>query len=75
MKNNQKNQKLRIGKLKSAQDVAKYMARCIRRAERGEGDTNECYKLVMMASMMLKAFEAGGIEQRVRALEERNGVK
>lgn len=73
MKNNQRIKRLRIGKLKSAQDVAKYMARCIRRAERGEGDTNECYKLVMMASMMLKSFEAGDIEARISRLEERSG--
>ena len=66
----------RIGRLKSAQDVAKYMARCIRRSEKGEGDVvNRYYKLVMMASMMLKAFEAGDLERRIEALEERSGVR
>jgi hypothetical protein len=76
LKNNQRIQKLRIGRLKNAQDVAKYMARCIRRSEKGEGDAvNKYYKQVMMASMMLKAFEAGDIEQRIKALEERSGLR
>jgi hypothetical protein len=29
----------------------------------------------MMASMMLKAFEAGDLEQRINALEERSGLR
>jgi hypothetical protein len=76
MKSHQKVTRLRIGKLKTAQDVAKYMARCIRRSEKGEGDAvNRYYKLVMMASMMLKAFEAGDLVQRIEALEQRSGVR
>jgi hypothetical protein len=76
MKSTQKTQRQRIGRLKTAQDVAKYMARCIRRGEKGEGDeVNRYYKLTMMASMMLRAFEAGDIERRVTALEERSGVR
>ena len=59
-------------RLKRPQDVAKYMARCIRRVERGgEGaDANLNYKCVMMASMMLKAFEAGEMEERLAKLEK-----
>jgi hypothetical protein len=76
MKNTPKTQRQRIGRLKTAQDVAKYMARCIRRGEKGEGDAvNRYYKLTMMASMMLKAFEAGDMEQRIKTLEERSGMR
>lgn len=60
----------RVGRLKSSDDVAKYIARCIKRAERGEGEENRRYKLVMMASMLLKAIEAADIEKRVTRLED-----
>lgn len=60
----------RIGCLKTAQDVARYMARCIRRAERGEGEENRHYKLVMMATMLLKAVEASDLEERISKLEQ-----
>ena len=54
---------------KSASDVAKYIARCIKRTERGEGDGNTNYKLVMMASMLLKAIEGAELEKRIEKLE------
>lgn len=59
-------------RLKRPQDVAKYMARCIRRVEADGpgGDPNRAYKLVMMASMMLKAFEAGQMDERIARLEK-----
>ncbi len=60
--------KKRIGKLKSAHDVAKYIARCIRQTE-GGGDENRQYKLVTMASMLLKAIEVSYLEDRISALE------
>lgn len=61
----------RVGKLKSAQDISRYIARVIRRVERGgEGaDPNLNYKLVMMASLLLKAIESGALEKRVARLE------
>jgi hypothetical protein len=59
----------RIGRLKSPSDVAKYIARCIRMTEKGEGDVNTSYKLVMMASMMLKAFETSEFDDRLTRLE------
>lgn len=62
--------KRRIGKLKSAQDVAKYIARCIRQTE-GGGDENRNYKLVMMAGILLKALEVSSLERRIDSLEER----
>lgn len=61
--------KKRIGKLKTAKDVAKYIARCIRKTEQG-GEDNRNYKLVMMASMLLKAIEISSLEDRIEKLEK-----
>jgi predicted GTPase len=61
--------KRRVGKLKTANDVAKYMASCIRRAEGGGSDSAN-YKLVMMASMLLKALEVSSLEERLEKLED-----
>jgi hypothetical protein len=60
----------RIGRLKSAQDVAKYIAKCIRRGEGGI-DQNFMYKQVMMASMLLRAIEISSLEQRIEKLEDK----
>ncbi len=60
----------RIGRLKTSKDVAIYIARCIKKAEKGEGDANGHYKRVMMASMLLKAIEASDMESRIEALEQ-----
>jgi hypothetical protein len=43
--------------------------------EGGEGEVNRFYKLVMMSSMMLKAFEVGDLEERIKALEDRSGLR
>ena len=56
-------------RLKTAKDVARYMARCIRRAEQG-GECGDSYKLVTMASMLLKADEVASLEGRIEALEK-----
>jgi hypothetical protein len=45
------------------------MARCIRRAEGGGSDSAN-YKLVMMASMLLKALEVSSLEERLEKLED-----
>jgi hypothetical protein len=64
----------RIGRLKTAQDVAKYVARCIKLAERqGEGAENKYYKQVMMASILLRAVEASSFEERISQLEKARG--
>jgi hypothetical protein len=60
----------RVGRLKTATDVAKFIARCIRKTE-GGGDENRKYKQVMMASMLLKAIELSDLEERVSSLERR----
>lgn len=63
----------RIGRLKTAQDVAKYIARLIKRTERGEGaaEENRNYKLTMMASILLKAIEVSTLEKRIEKLEQK----
>lgn len=62
-------QRKRIGPLKTGQDVVRYLARCIKRTERGEGGSNENYKLAMMASMLLKGIEISTLEDRISQLE------
>jgi hypothetical protein len=73
----EKNKRKRIGRLKTASDIARYMARCIRRVERGGegGDSNENYKLVMMASVLVKTLEVSSLERRIQKLEEVIGGK
>lgn len=65
----QKQTSKRIGRLKTSTDAAKFMARCIRGGVRGEGDMNTNYKLVMMASMLVKTLEVSSLEQRIEQLE------
>lgn len=63
--------------MKTASDVAQFMARCIRRAARGEGDGTTEYKLVMMASMLVKTLEVASLEKRIEQIEltlEQKGV-
>jgi hypothetical protein len=62
----------RIGPLRNAKDVARYMSRSIKRAERREGgdDPNIYYKLVTMASMLLKAIEVSTFEDRIARIEK-----
>lgn len=61
--------------LKTAQDVQKFQARCIRRAMTG-GDmpVNDSYKLCTMASMLLKSIEVASLEERIKRLEQRSGA-
>ena len=61
----------RIGKLQTAKDARRYIARCIRTAERENTSesVNTHYKLVMMASMLVKAIEMADLEERITKLE------
>jgi len=61
----------RVGRLKTAPDSEKYIARKIKQVERGEEDVNRAYKLVIMAFMHQKAVVNGSLEKRVAQLEER----
>jgi hypothetical protein len=71
--------RIRVGRLKSAQDVAKYQARLIKRASRPGGGigvaVNECYKLCVMASMLAKTLETSELEKRIGALEQSSNKK
>ena len=62
--------------LKTAEDVRRFQARCIRRAMTGGGvGVNDSYKLVTAASMLLKSIEVAGLEERIKRLEQRTGGK
>lgn len=60
----------RVGRLKTPSDVAKFMAKCIKRAARND-DPGIQYNLVNMSSQLLKALEQVELEKRIAALEER----
>jgi len=64
--------KIRVGKLDSTQEVARFQARMIKKAVRGPGEVvNDCYKLTMMASMLARTLETSDLEKRIEALEEK----
>jgi hypothetical protein len=56
-------------RLKNAKDAARYIASCIKRAERG-GEGNELYKRVCMASILIKALEVATLEERMAQIEQ-----
>ena len=58
--------------LRSASDVARYMARCIREGHKaGGGDSVRWYRQAMIASLLLKALESSQLEERIVVLEQR----
>jgi hypothetical protein len=62
-------------RLRDAQDVKKFMARCIRMAFRSDGapgglSINDAYKLTNCASQLLHAIEASDHEKRLQYLEQ-----
>jgi hypothetical protein len=59
----------RIGRLKTPQDVARFMAKCIKDAAKGEGMGTKYYNLVNMSSQLLKAIEVADLEKRIEKLE------
>jgi len=58
----------RIGRLRTPEDVRKYLASLIRRAER-DGGVADAYKLSGVCAILLKAVQASEIEKRLDALE------
>jgi hypothetical protein len=60
----------RVGRLKTAGDVSHFIALCVKRAARGEGE-NLNFKLVNMATQLLKAIEIAEIERRIEQLQKR----
>ena len=68
--------KIRVGKLDSTQEVARFQARMIKKAVRGPGEVvNDCYKVTMMASMLARTLETSNLEKRVEVLEKRANGK
>ncbi len=59
----------RIGKLKTAKDVVRYIARCIKKGEAG-GDSTAYYRQVVMSSILLKAIETATFEDRIARIED-----
>ena len=75
IKTPEKKRRVRVGKLDTAWDVAKYIQKCLRLSTKGEGEGTEMYRRVMMASMLLKAIETASLERRLSELEKRVGDK
>jgi hypothetical protein len=70
-KQQQKPVRKRIGRLNTAEDVQKYISRCIKKAECGRGDeVNTYYKLVTMSAVLIKAIETATFEKRITRIEE-----
>ena len=59
----------KIGRLKTSADVAKYLARLIRRVEKNQTDCTKGMKLASMARMLSNTLELSLIEARLNALE------
>ncbi len=69
--------RIRVGRLDSVENVARYQARLIKRASKpggGDSTVNDCYKLCVMASMMIKSLEVSDLEKRIKALEENHNL-
>ena len=56
--------------LKTAGDVARYMARCVKEGHKSTGGEGpKWYRQAMMCSLLVKALESASLEDRVKALE------
>ena len=65
--------RLRIGKIATAQEVAKFQARLIKKSMKGDGGVvNDCYKICTMASMLARTLETSDLERRIESLEEQS---
>jgi hypothetical protein len=73
-KNAKQPKRQRIGRLKSAADVQKFIARMIKRIARGEG-VADAYKACVAAGVLLKAVELTSLEERISLLEKSIGGK
>lgn len=60
-------------KLKTADDVRLEMARVYRDMRQGRIDTADGTKLTYVLTAITKAIETGQLEERLLALEEKNG--
>lgn len=58
-------------RLKTMEDLRRYLANLINRTESGEVDANLSGKLGYLTGILLKAVEGSDIEMRVEALERK----
>ena len=66
----QPQKRIRLGRLQTLQEVARFQARVIKSAARRVGgDNNFEYKLCMMASMLARTLETSDLAKRIEALE------
>ncbi len=64
--------RIRVGKLDTMQEVAKFQARLIKKSMKGDGGVvNDCYKICTMASMLSKTLETSELERRINILENK----
>ncbi len=62
-------------RLKSLEDVRRYLANLINRTEQGKVDPNLSGKLGYLAINLAKIIESGTIEKRIEALEKELAAK
>ncbi len=68
--------RVRIGRLTTAADCKRLIARCIKRAAADKKDATNQYRLVNMTAILLKAIESSEFEERIESLEVlHNGAK
>lgn len=57
-------------RLKTSQDIRRYLANLINRAESGETEIMTASKLGYLASILAKVIETSDLEERIKRLEE-----
>jgi len=69
--------RVRVGRLETASDVRRFLARMIKKATRSGGGqaVNDFYKISLMAAGLLKAIEVADLERRVELLEKKIGER
>ena len=61
----------RVGKLDSARDIRKELARLYRSGRKGDLPASDCSKLASVLGLVLKSLEVNELTQRIERLEGR----
>jgi hypothetical protein len=61
-------------RLKTIQDLRRYLANLINRTEAGKIDAGLSKTLTYMVSILMRAIEGGDLEERITQLERRNNL-
>lgn len=61
----------KVGKLDSARDIRKELARLYRAGRAGKVAASDCSKLASVLGLILRSLELHELEKRVSALEDR----